>query len=721
MKTYITRINGGSLQDKSHHMQHMVAEIAHQLGCREMGIYQYYAEDANWESAESLNSRLDGIIGGINRGDIAICQFPTGNGTYFENELVNRLKVYGARIAILIHEMEALAYEGKRSLFGRIIEIYNQAEVLIVPTYAMRQWLLENGISKRMKFVVQEMWDYTVNEFHTSLPTLKKEIFFTDFEGFDRVNEWNYSVPLKLYNVSTKQGNVQNLGEREPYQLLLELNRGGGFGLIWYRDEYSRRYMGQSNSFSLSRFLAAGLPVLVPVDSSHRRLIEANHLGIVVESLEEAVQAVERISEEKYREYGKAVEQFAPALRSGYFTKKCLIEAMQAFYRKDAGRIFVPERAYNVGECVFKSETLNESYGGNLAFSWDFQGDADGLIIYDADGALLEDIRDLHQHYFLLKGFPKEKGVVIKAYVETLRGKLILAETRPVYLQEKNYGKPKVSMVIPAYNAEDYIARCLDTVLAQSQENVEIIVVDDGSKDCTPKIIDWYAEVYENIVAIHQENGGVAAARNTGILYANGEYIGFVDNDDMIRPDMVKRLYQSAKKNDCDIAMTSVYQITKNGYEVYVSYVLNENIAIRCVDFIKMLNDSDWMYTVVIWNKLYRASLIKNRLFPLIKSDDSAWTPYILSYADTICYLNDYSYEYDRIIRPNTLVDEWHKMSQEARFETYKKLTLFYLENGNPERIDLLKNCAKKDLAAVKKANANNEYEKLWRQIEETF
>lgn len=145
MKTYITRINGWSLRDKSHYMQNMVAEIAHQLGCREMGIYRYYAEEENWES---LSSRLDGIIAGINRGDLVICQFPTGNGMRFDNELVSRLNAYGGRIAIFIHELETLVNKEKQSQSGRIIGIYNQAEVLIVPTYAMRQWLVEKGIRK---------------------------------------------------------------------------------------------------------------------------------------------------------------------------------------------------------------------------------------------------------------------------------------------------------------------------------------------------------------------------------------------------------------------------------------------------------------------------------------------------------------------------------------------------------------------------------------------
>lgn len=717
MKTYITRINGWSLRDKSHYMQHMVAEIAHQLGCREMGLYRYYAEE---ENDVSLGSRLDGIIAGINGGDLVICQFPTGNGMRFENALVDRLKAYGGRIAFFIHELESLADEVKQSQMGKVVHLLNKAEELIVPTYAMQQWLLENGIHKGMKFVVQEMWDYTVSETFSNPLTLKKEIYFTDGEGFAGMNNWNYSVPLKLYNVSASQGNVQNLGEREPYQLLWELNRGGGFGLIWYRDEYFRQYMEKSNSFSLARYLAAGLPVIVPVGCSHQTLIEENSLGLVVNSLEEAVAAVGQMTEEEHQQYVKAVEHFAPILRNGYFTKKCLIEAMQGFYRKDAGRLPIPEKAYEVGECVFRSAVLNESYGDNWALSWDYQGATDGFLIYDTTGVLIGDIHNPYQHYFLQKEQGKEKGILIKAYVKTLKGKMIIAESELIYWQERNYGSPKVSIVIPAYNAEEYIARCIDNVLAQTQPNVEIIVVNDGSTDNTPEMVDWYAAKYENVVAIHQENGGISVARNAGIRQANGEYIGFVDADDMLYPSMVERLYQSAKKNDCDIAITSLYRITKQGYEILERYPLREDIAISTDEFLKMLNTRGWLYAAMVMNKLYKAELIKNRLFPPVRlSEDSAWSPYILSYADKICYIDDCSYEYDRTICANTLIDEWHNKSEEESFRLNRKLILFYLKNGNPERIAYLKERARQELTVERQTCGA--YEELWQEINNIF
>ncbi len=148
----------------------------------------------------------------------------------------------------------------------------------------------------------------------------------------------------------------------------------------------------------------------------------------------------------------------------------------------------------------------------------------------------------------MIRGYGRESGFVIKAYIDTLKGKMIVAESGQIYLQEKQYSYADVSLIIPIYNAQDYIVREIDVALAQSFFNLEIILVDDGSTDNTSNVVDWYAERYSNVIAIHQKNGGVGAARNTGIRRASGEYIGFMDGDDMIHPDMIIRLYNYAKK-----------------------------------------------------------------------------------------------------------------------------------------------------------------------------
>ena len=120
-----------------------------------------------------------------------------------------------------------------------------------------------------------------------------------------------------------------------------------------------------------------------------------------------------------------------------------------------------------------------------------------------------------------------------------------------------------------------------------------------------------------------------------------------------------------------------------------------------------------------VWNKLYRTSLVKEHLFPLIKFEDEAWTPYVLSYAEKVCYLNDFLYEYDRSASSGSLVNQWLWKSKEEVFQDHKKSILFYLEHGNPERLTLLKEVAKSELAAFAKIIAYNEYEELRIQIAE--
>lgn len=116
--------------------------------------------------------------------------------------------------------------------------------------------------------------------------------------------------------------------------------------------------------------------------------------------------------------------------------------------------------------------------------------------------------------------------------------------------------KVKVSVIIPIYNTKNYIRKCLDSVLNQTLEDIEILAVDDGSTDGTTNIVKEYAEKYpKKIKAFYKENGGQAAARNLALSHATGEYLGFVDSDDWIDPDMYSEMYQKALQEDADIVI----------------------------------------------------------------------------------------------------------------------------------------------------------------------
>lgn len=227
---YITRLNGTHETSTSQYMQRRTAEIAYQLGCREMGIYSYNARD---EKIESLHARLYGIIAGISAGDIVICQFPTWNGLRFDRELVEIIKLYRGHAAILVHDFEPLMTGSWREMLQEIVELYNQAEVLIVPSYALKEFLLVNGIRENMKFVIQEIFDYPTDIHFTLASEFKKEIHFTgDPKGLVFLNRGDYDIPLKVYSDKIYMGqNVQNMGWMNPSELLLELAKGE-FGLV---------------------------------------------------------------------------------------------------------------------------------------------------------------------------------------------------------------------------------------------------------------------------------------------------------------------------------------------------------------------------------------------------------------------------------------------------------------------------------------------------------
>jgi glycosyltransferase involved in cell wall biosynthesis len=114
---------------------------------------------------------------------------------------------------------------------------------------------------------------------------------------------------------------------------------------------------------------------------------------------------------------------------------------------------------------------------------------------------------------------------------------------------------PKVSVIVPMYNVERYLRQCVDSLLTQTLDSIEIVLVDDGSPDSCGKIADAYSARYGNVKSVHRNNGGLGPARNTGIEYASGEYIGFVDSDDWVSPEMFERLYGAAKQNDADVVV----------------------------------------------------------------------------------------------------------------------------------------------------------------------
>lgn len=160
----------------------------------------------------------------------------------------------------------------------------------------------------------------------------------------------------------------------------------------------------------------------------------------------------------------------------------------------------------------------------------------------------------------------------------------------------------KVSVIIPAYNTEEYLEECLESVLNQTLQDMEIIAVDDGSTDSTLEILRRYEEQYpEKLRVLHKENGGLSSARNHGLQYATGEYWGFVDSDDWIDPEMYEEMYQKAKDEDADIVICDLV----DHYPSHVVYHHSSKF------------DNKFGVTASACNKMFRAEFVGDTRFPM--------------------------------------------------------------------------------------------------------
>ena len=177
-------------------------------------------------------------------------------------------------------------------------------------------------------------------------------------------------------------------------------------------------------------------------------------------------------------------------------------------------------------------------------------------------------------------------------------------------MKEENAGTPAVSIIIPVYNAENFLARCVDSVLGQEYTDFELLLIDDGSKDKSGAMCDAYAASDSRVCVFHKENAGVSAARNQALSEARGTYIQFLDSDDWMTPDSTKLLVRAAEENDCDLVIADFYRVV--GERVSRKGDIEDEGVMSPEEFAAHMMESpaDYYYGV-LWNKLYRRSIIE--------------------------------------------------------------------------------------------------------------
>lgn len=238
-----------------------------------------------------------------------------------------------------------------------------------------------------------------------------------------------------------------------------------------------------------------------------------------------------------------------------------------------------------------------------------------------------------------------------------------------------------ISIVVPVYNVEKYLHECLDSIIAQTYKDIEVILVDDGSTDHSGRICDDYADKYENFQVIHKENAGLGMARNTGLGYVHGEYVMFLDSDDYLDKKLIEILLNAAQENHADVCKSGFKRITDDKKIVGKVQYNNELFSgdeVKTEFLSRMLGsrpDKKDSIEMCVWGAIYKTSYIKeyNLQFPserVLISEDLVFNIDYMQYAVKVCILSYTGYFY----RVN--IDSLSRKYRPDRFEASRYLYL---------------------------------------------
>lgn len=242
--------------------------------------------------------------------------------------------------------------------------------------------------------------------------------------------------------------------------------------------------------------------------------------------------------------------------------------------------------------------------------------------------------------------------------------------------------EPLISVIVPIYHVEKYLSRCIDSIIDQTYQNLEIILVDDGSNDGCPAICDEYAQKDNRIVVIHKENGGVSDARNKGVDASKGEYIGFVDPDDYIHRDMYRILMDTILKNSADACICSykyVYDGRPKEEDVTFENDIHTDIKSgKSIQYFYYSSDKKLELTVP-WNKLYKKELFRGYRYPLGRIfEDEATTFKFLYRCEKVCLIDIPLYYY--LQRNDSIIGVMNGQRDSKVVEAYLERIDFYHE-----------------------------------------
>lgn len=328
MKKFITNLYGQSQFSTAMMAQHMVTKIAQKEGYAEIGLPAYPVTS---DSETELLKRIEGMIPAVTNQDLVLAQMPSWNGIAFDEVFLQQLRDRAKKLVVFIHDFVPLMFDNNDYLFGRYLDAYNLADLVIVPSEKMGNKLTERGL--KVPYKVQMIWDHLTDIDGLSQPTFKPEIKFAGNMGrFPFIKEWDYENDLLVYSDRlgefVESSTLHIKGWQHDDQLVRELNQGG-FGLVWSENidnQSERKYSEMNASFKLSTYLAAGIPIIVNQGIAKQLFVEEQQIGFVANSLEEVDAYVSNLSPAEYQKLLQNVAGISTLVRDGFFTKKVIVE-----------------------------------------------------------------------------------------------------------------------------------------------------------------------------------------------------------------------------------------------------------------------------------------------------------------------------------------------------------------------------------------------------------
>lgn len=238
---------------------------------------------------------------------------------------------------------------------------------------------------------------------------------------------------------------------------------------------------------------------------------------------------------------------------------------------------------------------------------------------------------------------------------------------------------PKVSIVVPVYNVKDYLEKCVDSILRQTEREFELLLIDDGSTDGSGELCDTLAERDGRVRVIHQENRGLGGARNTGIEAARGTWLLLVDSDDWIEPEILEKALKAAERENADMVSFGFRSVDLQGKELGLFRdKLPKNRALSLADCKALLLSSP-----CAWNKLYKTSLFQRSgvRYPLrVWYEDIRTTLKLLLFAERVVSLDDIGYNY--LQRPGSIIQNLNVERNVEILEAFDDIFTYFREQG---------------------------------------